>query len=128
MVISFSSEKPRRQLLEKGRVFTARVHRRKQFIDQPWGRGINDWANEGRTKPKIVDVVIFEVGRVQANELHYWQFMSGFEDMDEWVEEIKRLNKWKDVRTTDKFWLYMVCERGHLFKPWSERGESIECC
>ena len=123
MVISFSSEKPRRQLLEKGRVFTARVHRRKQFIDQPWGRGLPDWANEGRTKPKIADVIIFEYGEVQATDLHNWQPWSGFENMGEWVEEIKRLNRWKDVTATDKFWLYMVCEREQFFKPWSEKGE-----
>lgn len=123
MVISFSSEKPRRQLLEKGRVFTARVHRRKQFIDQPWGRGLHDWANEGRCKPKIADVLIFEAGQFQAKDLHNWQFMSGFEDMGEWVEEIKRLNRWKEVRATDKFWLYMVCEREQFFKPEKERGK-----
>jgi len=119
MVISFSSPKPRARLLEGKRVFTARTKRRKQFIDEKWGRGLWDWANEGRTKPKIADVLIFEYpNQVEAGDLHQWVEWSGFEDMKEWVEEIKRLNGWKNVRVTDKFWLYIVQEKESFFKPW----------
>lgn len=119
MVISFSSPKPRARLLEGKRVYTARAHRRKQFIDVPWGTALKDWANEGRTKPKIADVIIFEVGHVSAKQLPQWQSWSGFDDMEEWIEEIKRLNRWKDVLPTDKFCLYMVQKWNSFFKPGS---------
>ena len=117
MVISFSSEKPRARLLAGEKVFTARRHRRKQFIDQPWGRGLRDWANEGRTKPKIADVFIWEYGEVMAHDLKLWVPWSGFESMEEWVEEIKRLNRWTFVGRWEKFWVYLVHEQHSFFKP-----------
>lgn len=120
LVISFTSEKPRARLLEGKRVFTARRRRRKQFIDNAFGRGLWDWANEGRTKPKIADVIIFEYPQqVQAQDLQACLPWSGFEEMSEWVEEIKRLNRWKDVCAFDKFWLYLVQEKESFFKPWT---------
>jgi len=119
MVISFSSEKPRARLLEGKRVFTARRHRRKQCIDQPGGRGLRDWANEKRTGPKIADIIIFEVGQFEARHLISWLPWSGFDDMEEWIDEIKRLNRWKFVGAWDKLWLYMVQERDSFFKPSS---------
>lgn len=116
MVISFSSPKPRARLLEGKRVYTVRRKPRKQFEGARWGTGIHDWANEGRTKPKIADVIIFEVGVVQAQQLKQYVEWSGFEDMPEWVEEIKRLNRWTDLGAYEQFWLYLVQERASFFK------------
>ncbi len=117
MVISFSSEKPRGRLLQGQRVFTARTKRRKQFIKAPWGKGLHEWANEGRTKPKICDITIWEIGYFTAKALKHFVMLSGFDSLDEWIEEIKRLNNWKDVLPTDEFWLYLVQERDSFFKP-----------
>lgn len=116
MVISFSSEKARQQLLEKGYVYTFRKTRRKKFIKaarhywriplKNWGH--IDWANEGRTKPSFADVIIFEVGEFTIKKLGKYVHGSGFEDLEEWGQEIARLNRWDEVRAYDKGWLYKV--------------------
>lgn len=116
MVISFSSEKPRQQLLEKGYVYTFRKNRRKKFIEaarhywriplKNWGH--IDWANEGRTKPKFADVIIFEVGEFVLKNLKKYVHGSGFESLAEWGQEIARLNRWDEPRAHDKGWLYKV--------------------
>jgi len=104
MVISFSSEKPRKYLLEKGRVFTFRKKRRKQFIKLEEKRGkiyvqavrpaLRDWFNEGRTKPKIKDILIWEVGTFKPEELGPWVPFSGFLTLGEWHKELIDLNGW----------------------------------
>ncbi len=116
MVISFSSPKPRQQLLNKKYVYTFRKNRRKKFIEDArhywriplknWGH--IDWANEGRTKPKIADVIIFEAGEFTIKKLGKYVYGSGFEDLAEWGQEIARLNGWDEVRVYDKGWLYKV--------------------
>ncbi len=119
MVISFSSPKPRQQLLVKGYVFTFRKDRKKKFINadrffryykgmslRTWGH--LDWANEGRTKPKIADVIIFEVGGLALKNLKKYVKGSGFEDLAEWGQEIARLNGWDEPRVHDRGWLYKV--------------------
>ena len=125
MVISFSSEKPRARLLKGRRVYTVRKRRRLQFVNYPkstLGRGLNDWANAGRTKPKIADVIIFEVSGepIEARHFHIWAAWSGFENIAEWVAEIERLNG-DAVSPWSKFYLYMVQERDAFFKPGSSR-------
>ena len=75
MVISFSSEKARNYLLENKRIFTYRKNRRKQFIKleekigYPPLKGLWDWFNEGRCKPKIKDIIIFEVGKFILSDI-----------------------------------------------------------
>ena len=117
MVISFSSEKPRLRLLAGEKVYTARLHRRKQFTDKNWGKALKDWACERRCGPKIADVFIWEIGHVDTYQLELYRDSSGFDSMEEWLKELNRLIKWKDIRRTDRFWLYMVQERGAAFKP-----------
>ncbi len=125
MVIIFSSPKPRERLLEGKRVYTARKRRRLQFVNykgSTLGRGIFDWANDGRTRPKIADVIIFECEsgqQIEAQHLHIWAAWSGFKNIEEWLEELQRLNGGKTISPTDKFWLYMVQERASFFKPGS---------
>lgn len=98
MVINFSSPQARAQLLEKGIVYTFRKIRRKQLG--------NTWANEGRTKPKICDVFIEEMGLLKASRLEPYVEMSGFESLGKWYGEIVRLNKGWNI--DQKGWLYRV--------------------
>ena len=116
MVISFSEPRVRNFLLEKGTVYTFRKNRRKQFQKQPREdqlrrKGIPDWANEGRTKPKIADVTIHEVGAFTVPELKPYSDLSSFTSFGEWMEAIKRRFHYKDLRVTDRGWLYKVTLR-----------------
>lgn len=99
MVISFSDPQARTQLLEKGRVYTFRKNRRKKIG--------NDWANEGRLKPKLCDVHIIEIGQISIGQLYLYNYESGFETSTDWFKAIMRLNggSW-DIRK--KGWLYHV--------------------
>ena len=99
MVISFSHPLARAQLLEKGRVYTFRKKRRKKVG--------NDWANEGRLKPKMCNVHIIEVGEVDIGDLSLYAYESGFKSSTEWYKAIMELNggKW-DVQR--KGWLYHI--------------------
>ena len=120
MVISFSSEKARNYLLDKGRIFTFRKGRRKQFIklEEKHGKSyvegarpaLRDWFNEGRTKPKIKDILIWEVGTFKPSELGSWVPWSSFSSLEEWHKELIELNDWAGYGHMDIFggWLYMV--------------------
>jgi len=113
MVISFSEPDVRDFLLKEGKVYTFRKNRRKQFIKQPredqlHRRGIPDWANEGRTHPKLADVTIYEVGSFTVPELRPYSDQSGFNSYGGWVEAIKRQFRSKEL---DKGWLYKVTLR-----------------
>lgn len=113
MVISFSEPEARKFLLEKDTVYTFRKNRRKQFLKQPREdqlrrRGITDWANEGRNKPKIAEVVIYEVGAFKVLELRPYSDMSGFASFVGWVEAIKRCFHYKDMHSNNDGWLYKV--------------------
>jgi len=120
MVISFSSEKARNYLLEKGRIFTFRKNRRKQFIKLEEKRGkayveaikpaLRDWFNEGRTKPKIKDIFIWEVGKFKPEELKPWVPWSSFSTLGEWHKELIDLNDWDGYweMEINGGWLYMV--------------------
>jgi len=120
MVISFSSKQVRNYLLENGRVFTFRKNRRKQFIKLEEKRGkaylegarpaLRDWFNEGRTKPKIRDILIWEVGTFKPSELGPWVLWSSFSTLGEWHKELIDLNGFDEYYEMDMNggWLYMV--------------------
>jgi hypothetical protein len=99
MVIIFSSEKARKQLLEKGIVATFRAHRKLKT-----GR---DWATDKREGKKLADVIILEVGRFDPRDLKNYVYNSGFDSLDEWLLEIIKLNK---GRIPIFGWLYLVID------------------
>ncbi|KKM63019.1 hypothetical protein LCGC14_1515730 [marine sediment metagenome] len=120
MVIIFASPKPRARLLKGLIVYTARKRRRLQFVNHPHpanGSPLLDWANDGRTRPKIADVIIHEIGLIDTFTLELFRPESGFKDMKEWRSELKLLNP--ELQTTNKFWVYRVQKRGSFFKPSS---------
>lgn len=84
MVIIFKSEKALNHLLNKGRVYTFRLKRRKV------GR---DWVTDRRGGCKICDVVVTPLATVtDVKELIPYVDGSGFDHIWDWVYEIKRLN------------------------------------
>ena len=99
MVISFSSLPARAHLLEKGMVYTFRKNRRKMLGD--------DWANEGRLKPKMCDVYIEELGEITPGQLVPYFQDSGFATWSKWFDEIRRLNNF-NYSVAQKGWLYKV--------------------
>jgi hypothetical protein len=105
MVISFSVEEARNQLLNEGVVYTYRWKRRAFFFH---GKGdIEDtWANAGRLKPKICDVLITEVGQIEPTEKNLAQYFekSGFWNVASWCLEIVELG----LRAKKVGWLYKV--------------------
>ncbi len=117
MVIIFSSPKPRARLLKGKRVYTARKRRRLQFIHHPHPANegpLLDWANDGRTRPKIADVIIHEIGLIDTFTMELFRPESGFKDMKEWRSALEHLNP--AIEKTEKFWIYRVQERGSFFK------------
>jgi len=104
MVIIFASEKARKFLLTRGIVYTFRKNRRKKVE--------KDWFNDRRGRPKISNVFIEEIGCYDPrNEISIFEFLlgySGFNSLEEWYEEIKRLNGGK---LPTQGWLYSVVLR-----------------
>jgi len=100
MVIIFSNEKARSQLLNEGHVYTIRKNRRKQFIKMPedkqrMGYGVIDWATDHRGGKKICDVIVHEYGPYgeepgpyDTNTLQDYVFHSGFSSLEEWIGAI----------------------------------------
>lgn len=86
----FSSEKARKHLLEKDFVLTFRTL-------HPTGRRLGkDWATDKRCGKKIADILVFSEYRSfrpSPSSLALYVAYSGFDSVDEWIEEIKRLNK-----------------------------------
>lgn len=88
MVMIFQSEKARKQLMEKGFVFTFR------YIiisdDRKLGK---DWITDKRCGKKIADVIVSLASRpifpIPMSLIPY-VFASGFDSVEEWVEEIKK--------------------------------------
>jgi len=97
MVMIFQSEEARRFLLENGVVFTFRAKRRKNLG--------NDWITDRRGGHKVVDVFVEEEGRFKPSDLGLYVEYSGFSSLQEWIEEIKKLNKGK---LPAEGWLYKV--------------------
>lgn len=95
-MIIFSNHKARERLLKKGIVYTFRVRRRRKL-----GR---DWATDRYGGKKICNVMVFEVGSYAPKQLYPFVKESGFNSLDEWVEEIKSLND----GLPETGWLYLV--------------------
>jgi hypothetical protein len=84
MVMIFADENARRQLLEKGVVYTLRVRKHKE------GR---DWITDKRGGRKICDVKVEFVEGIRLSEqLIKYVGESGFEHIWDWCEAIRRLN------------------------------------
>jgi len=109
--MSFQSEKAREFLLKNGFVFTFRT--KKKEIGPIW-------INEGRGKPKIANARIVWELEVDGSEIDPREDLktelllklalepyvsgSGFEDGEEWVNEIRRLN----TKLPRSGWIYLV--------------------
>jgi len=96
MVMIFQSRKALNHLLQHGVVFTFRAQRRREV-----GR---DWVTDRRGGRKIADVTVEEEGAFAPHGLELYAEFSGFNTLQEWVEEIGRLNG----RLPEKGWLYRV--------------------
>ena len=80
----FADENARRQLLEKGVVYTFRVHRYAE------GR---DWATDRRRGKKICDINVEFIKKVDfKEELMPYAEESGFEHVWDWLSAIYKLN------------------------------------
>ena len=103
MVIIFQSERALKHLLQHGLVYTVRLRRRKRVE-------CLDWVTDRRGGRKIADVYVCLVGgcggTVEAWKHNLWAWVdrSGFKTVDEWVDEILRLNRGK----TGQAWIYLV--------------------
>ena len=99
MVIIFSNEKARNQLLNKGIVFTIR------HIRHIEGK---DWMTDKRGGKKICNVrIIFCASgtyRDLRNIAHNYVNDTGFESIEEWINIIMGFGKVKHYT----FWLYRV--------------------
>jgi len=101
----FSVKKAREFLLENGYVYTVRGHLKKQgkgwFTDKRGGKKIGDcWALLVKT---IYDPT-FEKYKLRGILANYVMH-SGFDSVEEWIEEIKRVNHGK---IPDTVYLYYV--------------------
>ena len=86
MVMIFQSPKALKFLLEEGEVYTFRVHARKSPKK-------NDWITDKRGGKKISNVIIKLVARInRLSALSSYVTRSGFENLTDWLDEIKRLN------------------------------------
>jgi len=116
MVIIFSNEKARNQLLNEGFVYTFRKNRRKQFEKmlkhrQRQGIAVTDWATDKRLGKKIANVIINEYGPHRLEEpgpyslddLAPYTQWSGFNSLEEWKEAILEFSP-----GLEKGWLYKV--------------------
>jgi len=93
----FQSKKARKQLLEKGSVVSFRTNRRKH-ID-------NDWATDKRGGKTICNIFIEEISYMSGpDSLPPYVKESGFDSLEEWITEIRKLNKYHIVSG----WLYKV--------------------
>lgn len=83
MVISFSVEKARKQLEDKGVVYTLRLNKRKRV-----GK---TWYNHFRGDTKKGDVYIYYVGDFlnRTYQLKHYVINSGFGSLREWLEKAK---------------------------------------
>jgi len=86
MVISFSQSLARKQLLDKGEVYTYRWTRR-SFFRREKGEVEYTWANSGRGTQKIANVEIREVGQMDgadSRDLEPYYEKSGFWSAEYW--------------------------------------------
>ena len=102
MVMIFAVDKARRQLLEKGRVFTFRDHIHKVGFD---------WATDKRGGKKICNISITLAANPipTVEQLAPYTQYNGFETTEEWVDIIKGLHG----NTRSAGYLYRVDIIGH---------------
>jgi hypothetical protein len=106
MVISFTSEKARKFLLENGMVYTMRNDMRRKVG--------NDWMNKGRLLPKIADVFIEFIRYEFFRDLKEEEVKnSGFSSIEEWKMEYFQLHNYPHPKDQSEGWLYKVT----LMKP-----------
>jgi len=110
MVMIFMSEKALNFLLQNGYVYTFRTKKRKlrNVYDAP-GMSFpcdTDWVTDRRGGKKICDVHIFYIREVVDFKFRESEIKaSGFKTRDEWIEEIKKLNRGKLPK---KGYMYLV--------------------
>ena len=109
MRIRFDSEKARDYLLSHGYVYTLRTwHSPRQVM----ALAISDGKPIGRVFISLIDVVPL-VKKDQAKEiLVKYVNESGFNSVDEWVEEFRRLNRGRKVRAAYLYKVVLTRERG----------------
>lgn len=99
MVMIFSSDKARNQLLNKGIVYTIRHFRKSIGLD---------WMTNRRGGKKICNIRITLIDTGRYKELlaiaHFYVYESGFESVEEWINIYKSYRKSK----CPTFWLYKV--------------------
>ena len=92
MVMIFSSEKAMKELIDSGIVYTFRVT--DLFTERKLGK---EWVTYKRGGKKVADVLISLATRhaICPSELQLFPYApySGFESVEEWATEIKRVNK-----------------------------------
>ena len=87
-MIHFSHPMVREYLLAHGRVYTFRTKKRKDKE--------KDWASSGRGKPKIADVKVTFIKRIDAQNLgslKKYSKESGFEYVADWITAIQNINE-----------------------------------
>ena len=102
LIIRFNSVKARDHLLENGHVKTLRTwYSPRQMV----ALAISDGKPIGRVLISLIDVVPLD-NEGQAKEvLAKYVNESGFNSVDEWIEEFRRLNRGRKVRNA---YLYRV--------------------
>ena len=105
MVMIFQSPKALKYLLEEGEVYTFRIHERKSLKKR-------DWIADKRGGKKISGVIIEFVTVIsKLTALSSYVTRSGFENLTDWYNEIKRLNP-RVVQTNMIFgYLYHVIKK-----------------
>ena len=103
MVLIMQSKPALKHLLEHGFVYTVRLRKRKK--DETY-----DWVTDRRGGRKIADVYVCLVGgcgdNPEAWKLNLWAWVdhSGFPTVNDWINEILKLNHGK----IGQAWLYLV--------------------
>jgi len=109
--MSFSCTPVRWQLMNKGLVATFRTKKRKKLG--------NDWANDGRCRPKICDIHVSLEKEIKCSIYDFSLYRvlapyvkdSGFISLDFWLAEILKLNPKIHSAEEIKGFLYIVTKR-----------------
>jgi len=110
----FSSEKARRFLMENGYVYTVRKHLKKKL-------GVKDYFTDhygGKSLGSCYGILIRKIHDPTAEKyvlravLAAFVDKSGFSSVEEWLDEIKRLNHGKIPSTLYLYYVALVKEGG----------------
>lgn len=113
MVMIFQSKKALARLLKEKSVATFRKNRRRETG--------HDWITDHRGGKKIAEVMIREEGLYSPSALSEFVFLSGFSSLQEWKNEIQKLN---NGRLPKEGWLYHVV---FLWRP-KKKTEKRDSC